>query len=67
MAGYLPVDATPRLRQRVRDFTTVLGCRFPTVTDVRTSRWSKTALQALAAWRYAARRYRRPWELEVSR
>ncbi len=58
---------TPRLRQRVRDFTTVLGCRFPTVTDVRTSPWSKTALQALAAWRYASRRYRRPWELEVSR
>jgi anaerobic magnesium-protoporphyrin IX monomethyl ester cyclase len=58
---------TPRLRQRVRDFTTVLGCRFPTVTDVRTSRWSKTALQTLAAWRYASRRYRRPWELEVSR
>jgi anaerobic magnesium-protoporphyrin IX monomethyl ester cyclase len=58
---------TPRLRQRVRDFTTVLGCRFPTVTDVRTSRWSKSALRALAAWRYASRRYRRPWELEVSR
>ena len=58
---------TPRLRQRVRDFTTVLGCRFPTVTDVRTSRWSKTALQALASWRYSLRRYSRPWELEMSR
>ena len=26
---------TPRLRRRIRDFNTVLGCRFPTVTDVR--------------------------------
>jgi len=58
---------TPQLRQRVRDFTTVLGCRFPTITDVRTSRWSKAALQALASWRYSLRRYSSPWELEVSR
>ncbi len=58
---------TPKLRRRIDDFTTVLGCRFPTVTDVRTSRWSKTALQALASWRYSLRRYSSPWELEVSR
>ena len=58
---------TPRLRQRIQDFTTVLGCRFPTMTDVRTSRWSKTALQALASWRYSLQRYQSPWELEMSR
>jgi len=58
---------TPRLRQRIRDFVTVLGCRFPTVQDARTPAWTKAALRALAAWRYRFRRYDRPWELEVSR
>jgi radical SAM superfamily enzyme YgiQ (UPF0313 family) len=55
-----------RLRQRIRDFTTVLGCRFPTATDVRSPRWSRWTLQALAAWRYRQRYYHRPWELELS-
>lgn len=54
-----------RLHRRIRDFVTVLGCRFPTVQDVRTPRWSKSALQALASWRYKFRKYDRPWELEL--
>ena len=54
-----------RLHRRIRDFVTVLGCRFPTVQDVRTPRWSKSALQALASWRYRFRKYDRPWELEL--
>jgi radical SAM superfamily enzyme YgiQ (UPF0313 family) len=58
---------SPRLRQRIRDFTTVLGCRFPTVTDVRMPRWGRTALQTLASWRYRYRCYGRPWELASSR
>ncbi len=57
----------PRLRQRILDFTTVLGCRFPTVTDIRSPAWGKEALRTLAAWRYEHRRYDRPWELNVSR
>ncbi len=40
---------TPRLRARIRDFTTVLGCRFPTITDVRSPSWGKATLQALAS------------------
>jgi radical SAM superfamily enzyme YgiQ (UPF0313 family) len=56
-----------RLRNRIRDFTTVLGCRFPTATDVRSPRWGKVALRALSSWRYACRRYGRPWELDLSR
>ena len=58
---------TPRLRQRIRDFTTVLGCRFPTATDVRLQPWGKAALRALSSWRYRYRRYRGPWELEAAR
>jgi anaerobic magnesium-protoporphyrin IX monomethyl ester cyclase len=58
---------TPQLRERIRDFTTVIGCRFPTITDVRSPNWGKAALQALASWRYRYRRYGRPWELDFSR
>ncbi|MDE2051883.1 MAG: B12-binding domain-containing radical SAM protein [Gammaproteobacteria bacterium] len=58
---------TERLRRRIRDFTTVLGCRFPTITDVRSPPWGKSALRALASWRYGLRRYGGPWELEAAR
>jgi anaerobic magnesium-protoporphyrin IX monomethyl ester cyclase len=56
-----------RLRRRIVDFTTVLGCRFPTVMDIRASSWGKSALRALASWRYRFQRYDDPWELRVSR
>jgi len=55
-----------RLRQRIRDFVTVLRCRFPTVQDTRAPRWAKLALRGLASWRYALGRYDRPWELHAS-
>jgi anaerobic magnesium-protoporphyrin IX monomethyl ester cyclase len=58
---------TDRLRQRIRNFVTVLGCRFPTVQDVRSPLWSKLALRTLAAWRYRYRKYDRPWELALSK
>lgn len=56
-----------RLRRRIVDFTTVLGCRFPTIMDVRASSWGKAALRGLASWRYRYQRYDNPWELRVSR
>jgi anaerobic magnesium-protoporphyrin IX monomethyl ester cyclase len=56
-----------RLRRRIVDFTTVLGCRYPTIMDMRASAWGKSALRALAAWRYRFQRYDHPWELRVSR
>jgi radical SAM superfamily enzyme YgiQ (UPF0313 family) len=58
---------TPALRRRVRDFATVLGCRFPTVQDTSTPRWGKALLSGLASWRWAAGAYSRPAELEVAR
>jgi anaerobic magnesium-protoporphyrin IX monomethyl ester cyclase len=58
---------TDDLRQRIKDFTTVLGCRFPTITDVRCATWGKAALRALSSWRYRYQRYGRPWELDVAR
>lgn len=56
-----------KLRNRIRDFTTVLGCRFPTVTDIRSPYWGKSALRTLASWRYRFQRYERPWELDFSK
>jgi anaerobic magnesium-protoporphyrin IX monomethyl ester cyclase len=56
-----------RLRRRIRDFTTVLGCRFPTITDVRSPPLAKRALRALSSWRYRFERYDRPWELNLSK
>jgi len=56
-----------RLRRRIRNFVTVLGCRFPTVQDIRASSWTKSTLRALAAWRYRLRVYDRPWELDLSK
>lgn len=58
---------TPRLRQRVRDFAQVIGCRFPTVQDHRTPGWGKALLRTLAAWRYATGVYARPVELDLAR
>lgn len=58
---------TPRLRQRVKDFATVLGCRFPTVQDHTTPRWGKALLRGAASWRYATGVYRNPWELRLAR
>jgi radical SAM superfamily enzyme YgiQ (UPF0313 family) len=53
------------LRQRIHDFRTVLGCRFPTLTDVRAPAWQKLALRGAATWRYGLRRYDQPWELDL--
>jgi anaerobic magnesium-protoporphyrin IX monomethyl ester cyclase len=56
-----------RLRNRIRDFTTVLGCRFPTITDIRSPPIAKSALRLLSSWRYRFEQYDRPWELDLSK
>ena len=58
---------TPKLRTRIRDFATVLACRFPTVQDVRLPGWGKAALRVLASARWAAGAYGRPVELDLAR
>ncbi len=58
---------TPALRQRVKDFSKVLYCRFPTVQDHATPQWGKNLLRRLAGWRYSTGRYGKPWELDLAR
>jgi anaerobic magnesium-protoporphyrin IX monomethyl ester cyclase len=55
-----------KLRRRIRDFVTVLRCRYPTAQDLRSPRWAKRTLSAAASWRYSYRKYDRPWELELA-
>jgi radical SAM superfamily enzyme YgiQ (UPF0313 family) len=57
---------TKRLRRRIADFTTVLGCRFPTITDISSPEAGKATLRALASWRYRFQKYNHPWELDLS-
>ena len=54
-----------KLRQRVRDFSKVLYCRFPTVQDYSTPHWCKIVLKGLASWRYTSSHYSRSWELDL--
>ena len=57
---------TDELRQHIRDFVTVLRCRFPTAQDLRSPTWAKRGLSAMASWRYRHRKYDRPWELNLA-
>jgi anaerobic magnesium-protoporphyrin IX monomethyl ester cyclase len=57
---------TDKLRQHIRDFVTVLRCRFPTAQDLRSPPWAKRSLSAMASWRYRHRKYDRPWELNLA-
>ena len=58
---------TDRLRRRIKDFVTVLTCRYPTLQDTRSPRWAKSTLRKVAAVRYRLAKYDRPWELDISR
>ena len=57
---------TDKLRQHIRDFVTVLRCRYPTAQDLRSPPWAKRSLSAMASWRYRHRKYDRPWELNLA-
>jgi len=51
------------VRQKVRDFESVLNAYYPTVTDMRMTPARRRLLRAASAWRYHAQAYTRPLEL----
>jgi hypothetical protein len=53
------------IRQRVRNFETVLNAYYPTVTDTRLTRRRRQLLRAMAAWRYHGRVEASPFELNA--
>ncbi len=57
--------APPSIRQRVRDFETVLNAYYPTTTDMRLTPVRRRLLRALSAWRYKTRIEARPLELNA--
>ena len=58
---------SPRLLRRIRDFVTVLHCRYPTLQDARSPPWAKSMLRIAAGWRYRFGIYARPWELDAAK
>jgi radical SAM superfamily enzyme YgiQ (UPF0313 family) len=57
--------APASIRQRVRNFETVLNAYYPTVTDMRLTRSRRAMLRMLAAWRYHTRIEWTPFELNA--
>jgi hypothetical protein len=55
-----------RVRQRIRDFETVINARWPTTQDMRLPSWGRTMLKSLSSWRYALGAYRYPAELRAA-
>jgi hypothetical protein len=53
------------VRRRVREFESVLNAYYPTVTDGRLTPARRALLRIASAWRYHARWYRRPAELNL--
>jgi anaerobic magnesium-protoporphyrin IX monomethyl ester cyclase len=53
------------IRQRVRNFETVLNAYYPTVTDTRLTPRRRQLLRAMAAWRYHGRIEATPLELNA--
>ena len=53
------------VRQKVRDFESVLNAYYPTVTDMRMTPARRRLLRAASAWRYHAKAYTRPVELNL--
>jgi anaerobic magnesium-protoporphyrin IX monomethyl ester cyclase len=57
--------APTSIRQRVRNFETVLNAYYPTVTDMRLTAARRSLLRMLAAWRYHTRVEWTPFELNA--
>ena len=53
------------VRQQVRDFESVLNAYYPTVTDTRMTPVRRSLLRAASAWRYHAKAYAKPFELNL--
>jgi radical SAM superfamily enzyme YgiQ (UPF0313 family) len=53
------------VRRRIRNFERVVNAFYPTITDMRLTRWRRAALKAASGWRYALKLYDAPYELRA--
>ena len=56
---------TPEMIDKIKDFETVLNGYYPTVSDVRLSKFKKKFLHALSSIRYKTGVYKKPYELKA--
>jgi len=55
----------PYMIDKIKDFETVLNGYFPTVTDLRLTKFKRSIIRKLASIRYRTGLYRKPYELKV--
>ena len=56
---------TPDMIDKIKDFETVLNGYYPTVSDIRLSKFKKKFLHALSSIRYKTGVYKKPYELKA--
>ena len=56
---------TPEMIDKIKDFETVLNGYYPTVSDVRLTRFRRNIIRALASIRYKTGIYQKPYELKA--
>jgi hypothetical protein len=56
---------TPEIIQRIRDFETVLNGYYPTVSDIRLTRFRKKMIRLVAGLRYKTSFYKFPYEIKL--
>ena len=56
---------TPDMIDKIKDFETVLNGYYPTVSDIRLSKFKKKFLHTLSSIRYKTGVYRKPYELKA--
>jgi len=56
---------TPEMIDKIKDFETVLNGYYPTVSDIRLTKFKKKFLHALSSLRYKTGIYRKPYELKA--
>jgi radical SAM superfamily enzyme YgiQ (UPF0313 family) len=56
---------TPEMIDKIKDFETVLNGYYPTVSDVRLSKFKKKFLHTLSSIRYKTGVYKKPYELKA--
>jgi len=56
----------PKTRRLIDNFEMVVASRWPTVQDIRASKWSRSLLKTLSSWRYLTGIYAAPGELRLA-
>jgi radical SAM superfamily enzyme YgiQ (UPF0313 family) len=56
---------TPEMIDKIKNFETVLNGYYPTVSDVRLSRFKRNVIRTVASVRYKTGVYRKPYELKA--